>query len=254
MNPSIATAPEKPAAGSSRADVPALELRDVTAGYGSVRVLRGVDLVVPSSGVVALLGPNGAGKSTTLKVAGGRLRPSAGRLLVGGDDVSKLSPARLARRGVCTIPEGRGVFPNLTVTENLRMWTYRGGISRADVEEITFARFPRLGERRRQQAGTMSGGEQQMLAMSRALVTNPSVLLLDEISMGLAPIIVAELYEIVGQLAADGQAILLVEQFARTALRVATHAAVMAHGRIVLQGAPQDISDAVLDVYMGESR
>lgn len=241
-------------AGSTPGEVPALELRDVTAGYGTVTVLRGVNLVVPPSGVVALLGPNGAGKSTALKVAGGRLRPSAGRLLVGGDDVSKQSTARLARRGVCTIPEGRGVFPNLTVAENLRMWTYRGGISRSDVEEVTYTRFPRLGERRTQQAGTMSGGEQQMLAMSRALVTNPSVLLLDEISMGLAPLIVSELYEIVGQLADEGLAILLVEQFARTALQVATHAAVMAHGRIVLEGAPGDISDAVLDVYLGESR
>ncbi len=229
----------------------ALELRGIDAGYGPVSVLHGVDLVVPTAGVVALLGPNGAGKSTTLKVAGGRLRASAGSVLVAGDDVTRTSAAKLARRGVCTIPEGRGVFPNLTVSENLRMWTYRGGVGRADIEEITYGRFPKLGQRRRQVAGTLSGGEQQMLAMSRALSTSPSVLLLDEISMGLAPLIVAELYEIVGQLAAEGQAILLVEQFARTALEVATWAAVMTHGRIVLEGRPDEVSDAVLDVYLG---
>ena len=241
----------RPQLPDAPADGPALELRGVDAGYGPVSVLHGVDLVVPRAGVVALLGPNGAGKSTTLKVASGRLRATGGQLLVAGEDVTRTSAAKLARRGVCTIPEGRGVFPNLTVTENLRMWTYRGGMSRAQVEETTYARFPQLGRRRRQVAGTLSGGEQQMLAMSRALSANPTVLLLDEISMGLAPLIVAELYEIVGQLAADGQSILLVEQFARTALQVATHAAVMTHGRVVLQGAPEEISDAVLDVYLG---
>jgi branched-chain amino acid transport system ATP-binding protein len=236
------------------ADAPAgaaLELRGVDAGYGPVPVLRGVDLVVPYGGVVALLGPNGAGKSTTLKVASGRLRPTSGQLLVAGEDVTRTSAAKLARRGVCTIPEGRGVFPNLTVTENLRMWTYRGGLARGEIEETTYARFPQLAKRRRQVAGTLSGGEQQMLAMSRALVAKPTVLLLDEISMGLAPLIVTELYEIVGQLAAEGQSILLVEQFARTALQVATRAAVMTHGRIVLEGPPEEISDAVLDVYLG---
>ncbi len=249
-------APATGAAGSPQgeagpADPPALELCGVDAGYGPVSVLRGVDLVVPRGGVVALLGPNGAGKSTTLKVASGRLRPTAGHLLVAGDDVTRTSAARLSRRGVCTIPEGRGVFPNLTVTENLRMWTYRGGVTRAQVEESTYARFPQLGRRRRQVAGTLSGGEQQMLAMSRALSANPTVLLLDEISMGLAPLIVTELYEIVGQLAAEGQSILLVEQFARTALQVATRAAVMTHGRVVIEGPPEEVSDAVLDVYLG---
>ena len=240
-----------PQGAAAPADGPALELRGIDAGYGPVSVLHGVDLVVPRAGVVALLGPNGAGKSTTLKVASGRLRATGGQLLVAGEDVTRTSAAKLARRGVCTIPEGRGVFPNLTVAENLRMWTYRGGVSRAQVEETTYARFPQLSRRRRQVAGTLSGGEQQMLAMSRALSANPTVLLLDEISMGLAPLIVAELYEIVGQLAAEGQSILLVEQFARTALQVATRAAVMTHGRVVLEGPPEEISDAVLDVYLG---
>ena len=232
----------------------ALELRGVSASYGTVPVLRDITLSVPTGSVVALLGPNGAGKSTTLRVASGRLRASSGSVLVGGRDVTRSSAERLARAGVCTIPEGRGVFPNLTVAENLRMWTYRGGLSRAAVEEQTYARFPKLKERRRQVAGTLSGGEQQMLAMSRALSTSPRILLLDEISMGLAPIIVAQLYEIVGQLAAEGLAILVVEQFAATALEVASWAAVMTHGRIELEGPPADVAPAVADVYLRSDR
>ena len=233
---------------------PALELRGVSAAYGTVPVLRDVSLSVPAASVVALLGPNGAGKSTTLRVASGRLRPSAGSTHVGGRDVTKRSAERLARDGVCTIPEGRGIFPNLSVAENLRMWTYRGGLSRTAVEEQTYARFPKLADRRRQVAGTLSGGEQQMLAMSRALSTSPKILLLDEISMGLAPIIVGQLYEIVGQLAAEGLAILVVEQFAATALEVASWAAVMTHGRIELEGPPADVAPAVADVYLRSDR
>jgi branched-chain amino acid transport system ATP-binding protein len=230
--------------------VPALELRDVLAGYDRVRVLRGVSMVVPASKVVALLGPNGAGKTTTLRVASGRLRASSGTVEVDGQDVSKTSPDRLARAGVCSIPEGRGVFPSLTVTENLQMWTYRGRLSRAEVEEAAFTRFPRLAERRKQLAGTLSGGEQQMLAMSRALSTNPKLLLLDEISMGLAPLIVSQLYELVSQIAAEGYAIVLVEQFAQTALDVADYAAVMTRGRIELQGSPNEVRRAVADIYL----
>ena len=229
---------------------PALELRDVMAGYDRVAVLRGVSLVVPASKVVALLGPNGAGKTTTLRVASGRLRVSSGAVEVDGQDVSKKSPDQLARAGVCSVPEGRGVFPSLTVTENLRMWTYRGGVRRSDVEEAAFTRFPRLAERRKQLAGTLSGGEQQMLAMSRALSTNPKLLLLDEISMGLAPIIVSQLYELVGQIAAEGFAILVVEQFAQTALGVADWAAVMTQGRIEMQGTPEEVGGAVADIYL----
>jgi branched-chain amino acid transport system ATP-binding protein len=229
---------------------PALELKGVRAAYGRIEVVHGVDLAVAPSSVFALLGPNGAGKSTTLKVASGRLRPTSGSVLVDGVDVTRRSPEALARAGVCSIPEGRGVFANLTVTENLRMWTYRGGLKRADVEERAFTRFPRLGERRRQLAGTLSGGEQQMLAMSRALSTDPRLLLLDEISMGLAPIIVSELYEVVGQLAAEGITILLIEQFARTALAVANHAAIMSQGRIERTGTPDEIREAVADVYL----
>jgi branched-chain amino acid transport system ATP-binding protein len=230
---------------------PALELRDVHAAYGRIEVLHGVTLVVPPGCVFALLGPNGAGKSTTLKVASGRMAPTTGCVHVAGSHVNGVAPEKLVRAGVCSIPEGRGIFPNLTVNENIRMMTYRGGLNAGDVEERAFTRFPKLGDRRTQLAGTMSGGEQQMLAMARALATDPSLLLLDEISMGLAPLIVAELYELVGQLASEGISILVVEQFARTALAIADYAAIMLHGRITRVGQPQDITDEVSAAYLG---
>jgi branched-chain amino acid transport system ATP-binding protein len=230
---------------------PALELRGIRAGYGRLTVLRDLDLVVPAGSVVALLGPNGAGKSTTLAVASGKLRPTAGHLHVAGHHVNGASPAALARAGVCRIPEGRGVFPNLTVAENLRLVTYVGRVRQAEVEEQVYARFPRLHQRRSQLAGSMSGGEQQMLAMARALVTQPGLLLLDEISMGLAPMVVAELYDVVRQLAADGISVLLVEQFAQTALAVADYAALMTGGRVVRSGRPSDVAAFLNETYLG---
>jgi branched-chain amino acid transport system ATP-binding protein len=240
-------------AGDSRAArrlPPGIEVRGVRAAYGRIEVLHGVELVVPPASVFALLGPNGAGKSTLLKVISGRMRPTSGAVLVGERPVGKRPPEKLARAGLCAIPEGRGVFPNLTVRENLAIWTYRGGLSAKDVEEKTYATFPRLKERRRQMAGTLSGGEQQMLAISRALVTEPEVLLLDELSMGLAPLIVTELYELVAALAGQGMTVLMVEQFVTTALSVATRAAIMVHGRIQQEGTPREMADAALRVYL----
>lgn len=214
-------------------------------------VLHSVSLVLPVGQVVALLGPNGAGKSTLLRVASGRLHSSSGQVLVHGEDFTGVRADRVARWGVCSVPEGRGVFPRLSVEENLRMWTYRGrGIKRTAVEEVAYARFPRLAERRKQVAGTLSGGEQQMLAMSRALATQPSLLILDEISMGLAPLVVGELYDLIGQIVAEGTSILLAEQFAQTALGVANRAAVMSQGRIELEGAPTDVAHLVSDIYL----
>lgn len=230
---------------------PALELIDIRAGYGRIEVLHGVSLVLPAASVLALLGPNGAGKSTALQVASGYVQPTAGCVHVAGVHVNGNPPEELTRAGVCRIPEGRGIFPNLTVAENLRMWSYAGNPSMSEVEERAFARFPRLGERRGQLAGTLSGGEQQMLAMSRALVTDPGVLLLDEISMGLAPLIVAELYDVVRQLAEEGIAILVVEQFARTALAIADYGAIMAGGRIVAFGEPAELAESLSAAYLG---
>jgi branched-chain amino acid transport system ATP-binding protein len=235
------------------ADPPALELRGIRGGYGRINVLDDVDLVVPAGSVVALLGPNGAGKTTTLAVASGKVAPTAGHLHVAGVHVNGASPAALARAGVCRIPEGRGVFPRLTVAENLRLVTYTSKGSYGDVTDVVYARFPKLSQRRSQLAGTLSGGEQQMLAMARALVTQPGLLLLDEISMGLAPLVVAELYEVVRGLAQDGISILLVEQFASTALAVADYAALMVGGRVVRVGQPADVASHLHEGYLGET-
>lgn len=230
--------------------VPMLELLGVRAAYGRIEVLHGVDLVVPKGSVVALLGPNGGGKTTTLKVASGQLSPTGGCVHLGGRHVNGVAPDALARIGVCTIPEGRGVFPNLTVRENLRMVTY-AGVTQRDVEERAFTQFPRLGERRHQMAGTMSGGEQQMLAMARGLAVNPTLIFLDELSMGLAPLIVEELYGLVAEIAKSGVSILVVEQFARTVLGVADYAAIMLHGKVTSIGQPEDIAPELEAAYLG---
>jgi branched-chain amino acid transport system ATP-binding protein len=229
---------------------PPLDLVGVRAAYGGIEVLHGVDLAVPAGSVVALLGANGAGKSTLVKVAAGLLRPTAGAVRVAGTDVTGAPSHDLARIGVCTIPEGRGVFPNLTVRENLWMATQVRG-TLAEVEEAAYARFPRLGERRAQLAGTLSGGEQQMLALSRALVTDPAVLLLDELSMGLAPIVVQRLYETVAQVAAEGISILVVEQFAQAVLGIADRAAIMVNGEVTRTGSPADLASELSSAYLG---
>lgn len=229
----------------------ALELIGVRAGYGKVEVLHGVDLRVPPGSVVALMGPNGAGKTTLLSVAAGFVRPSAGCVHVAGLHVNGVAPERFAQAGVCSIPEGRGAFPNLTVRENLRVFTHASRWSMDQVEEVTFATFPRLGERRDQMAGTLSGGERQMLSMARALTSEPALLLLDEISMGLAPLVVDELYDKVGELAASGIAILLVEQFATSAMKVADYAAIMRQGRIDSLGEPVDVEQELTEAYLG---
>jgi branched-chain amino acid transport system ATP-binding protein len=229
-----------------------LELQNLRAGYGTIDVLHGVDLVLEPGTVYALLGPNGAGKTTTLGVCSGQITPSAGKVMLHGHEVNGVASDALARAGVCLVPEGRGIFPNLTVTENLRMATF-AGTKFSEVQERAFTQFPRLKERRKQIAGTMSGGEQQMLAMSRALATDPALLLLDELSMGLAPLIVEELYERVSELADAGLSILIVEQFAQAVLGVATIASIMLHGRIVRTGAPEAIADELTEAYLGVS-
>lgn len=229
-----------------------LELQNVRAGYGTIDVLHGVNLVLEPGQVYALLGPNGAGKTTTLGVCSGQIVPSAGQLLLDGRVVNGTTPDALARAGVCLVPEGRGIFPNLTVTENLRMFTFVGA-KFEDIQEIAFTQFPRLKERRKQTAGTMSGGEQQMLAMSRALATNPAVILLDELSMGLAPLVVEVLYERVAHLASQGLSIIIVEQFAQAVLGIATKASIMIHGRITQTGDPADIAEELAAAYLGTS-
>jgi branched-chain amino acid transport system ATP-binding protein len=247
-----ATEPIGPAAALAVEEVPesVLELSSVRAGYGRIDVLHGVNLSIAPGEVYALLGPNGAGKSTTLAVASGQIVPSSGSLMLCGRDVTGVTPDALARAGVCLIPEGRGIFPNLTVIENLRMASFTGTSFR-EVQDRVFTQFPRLRERRRQTAGTLSGGEQQMLSMGRALATNPAVLLIDELSMGLAPLIVEELYDHVRRIAASGLSILIVEQFAHEILGVADLAGIMLHGNIVETGTPTQIADDLTSAYLG---
>jgi branched-chain amino acid transport system ATP-binding protein len=229
---------------------PILELRRVRAGYGPIEVVHGVSLEVPAGSVVALLGPNGGGKTTILNVCAGVLTPNAGEVHFDGVDVTTMPADERARRGICTIPEGRGIFPNLSVRENLLMAT-QVGVPMDRIEEIAFAQFPHLGGRRKQLAGTLSGGEQQMLALARAFATGPRILLLDELSLGLAPLVVTELYDKVRELAAGGLSILLVEQFARTALPIADAAAVVLQGVVAHQGTPSEMEEALSASYLG---
>jgi branched-chain amino acid transport system ATP-binding protein len=243
---------ERTSSGNGSQAAPVLELDDVRFRYGRIEVLHGVDLSVPAGSVVALLGPNGAGKTTTLKVASGQLTPHRGEVRVAGRKVNGVQADALARAGVCTIPEGRGIFPNLSVTENLRMVTY-AGTGFGDVLDRSFEQFPRLKERRSQLAGTMSGGEQQMLSMARGLAADPAVLLLDELSMGLAPIIVEELYGHVHRIAESGISVLVVEQFARTVLAVADYAALMLQGKVRKYGTPKELDEELSKAYLGSA-
>jgi branched-chain amino acid transport system ATP-binding protein len=231
---------------------PILELRGLRAAYGAIEVLHGIDLVVPPGGIFAVLGPNGAGKSTMLRVIAGLHPASAGSVVLAGREVNRARPDELARRGLCLIPEGRGVLPNLTVDENLRLITHLG-VRMADIEARTYEHFPRLYERRRQLAGTLSGGEQQMLALARAVATEPGLLLIDELSMGLAPQIVESLYELVAQIAAAGVTVVAVEQFARTILGIASSAVVVTTGRIAMAGTPHQVESELSGLYLGDT-
>lgn len=230
--------------------VPILELTDVHAGYGRIEVLSGIDLVVPRGAVIALLGPNGAGKTTLLRTMSGLVKPTSGHIHLADEHVENISPARLNRAGLCLVPEGRGVFPNLTVEENLVLASIAGPPTRQVLREA-YGRFPLLEERKAQPAGSLSGGEQQMLSLARALASEPALLLLDELSMGLAPLIVESLYDTVAEIASTGVSVVVVEQFASAALRVADYAAVMRGGRIVASGEPQEIEALLTELYFG---
>jgi branched-chain amino acid transport system ATP-binding protein len=217
-----------------------LRLEGVSAGYGDTIVLRDVSLTVPSGRVVALLGPNGAGKTTLLRVASGQLRPSAGRLVVHGVERTGAPSEALASAGVTLIPEGRGIFRALTVRENIRLFAASGD---EEALERVVAAFPRLGERLDQAAGTLSGGEQQMLALGRAHARPTEVLLLDEVSMGLAPQLVDAIYEALAELAAAGTSLLVVEQFAARALGLADVVYLLAGGRVQFAGEPGEVDE-----------
>jgi branched-chain amino acid transport system ATP-binding protein len=216
-------------------------------------VLAAASFTIPAGAVTALIGPNGAGKSTLLKVISGIMRPTAGTVCMEGHDVTGAGAERLAQAGLCLIPEGRGIFPNLTVRENVQMDTFAArGRTAAELEEIAYRHFPRLGQRRHQLAGTMSGGEQQMLALARALTTDPAVLLLDELSMGLAPTIVTELFAVVRRLASEGITTVVVEQFTGV-VAFADQVAVMTQGRVRAVGPPAEVEDQLTSAYLGAS-
>lgn len=232
-----------------------LEVQDMRAGYGRVEALHGVSLTVKQGEIVTVIGANGAGKSTMLRSISGMIKPSGGTIRLDGQIVSGLASSDMIRRGIAMVPEGRHVFPDMTVAENLDLGAYyrhdRAGI-RVDVERV-LTLFPILRERFRSTAGRMSGGQQQMVAIGRALMARPRLLLLDEPSLGLAPAIVQQLGRIIADLNRDGTTILLVEQNARMALRLADRAYVMATGRIARSGTGRELLDdpAVHEAYLG---
>jgi branched-chain amino acid transport system ATP-binding protein len=233
-----------------------LEVRGLEAGYGGIRAVKGIDIEVGEGELVCLIGANGAGKSTTLRAICGLLPARAGSVRYAGADTAGIAVHELPRRGLVMVPEGRGIFAQLTVEENLAM----GAFTREDAEvaqdvERQYESFPRLKERRTQVAGTLSGGEQQMLAMGRALMSRPKLLLLDEPSMGLAPRLVAKIFDIVREIAKQGVTILLVEQNAKLALEAATRGYVMESGNITLAGPAGDLlaNPKVREAYLGEA-
>ena len=234
-----------------------LELRGVTARYGSVEAIRAVSLTVPEGTTVALLGRNGAGKTTTLRVVSGVVRPVRGEVLFAGERLDGHRPEEVARRGVAHVPEGRRVFPGLSVAENLAAGAYRRRLARADVARETdrvLGFFPALQPHCHQAAGSLSGGEQQMVAMARALIGRPRLLMIDEPSLGLSPVLVEELYDRLRLLnEAEGLTVLLVEQYVDLALEAAGHAYVLEKGEIVLQGPAQELHShpEVVSAYVG---
>ncbi|WP_367172791.1 ABC transporter ATP-binding protein [Desulfobacula sp.] len=236
---------------------PILELKDVHSGYGSIKALKGVSLKVMPGEIVAIIGANGAGKSTTLMTICGIVQVEKGEIYYDGQLINRISPEKLPTMGLCQVPEGRRIFPRLTVMENLRL----GAFHRDDTDQImkdiqhSYEMFPILGERKNQQGGTLSGGEQQMLAIARALMTKPKVLLLDEPSLGLAPIIVQQIFDIIAQInREEGTTILLVEQNANLALQAASRGYVVETGEITLEDEAQSLlsNPKIREAYLGE--
>ena len=231
----------------------ALEISGLRVAYGGVHALRDVSLTVPIGAVVALLGPNGAGKSTTLRTVSGVMRAERGTITYFGRPIERMPAYRIARMGLVHVPEGRGIFPSLSVRENLEMAaTMAGGSDGGDPMAETTELFPVLGERQRQLAGSLSGGEQQMLALARAIIARPQLLMVDEISMGLAPIVVEHLFEALRRIAASGASLLLVEQYVEAALELADYVYVMDKGAVVDVGEPSDLrAGSLAAAYLG---
>jgi branched-chain amino acid transport system ATP-binding protein len=237
---------------------PVLEIADLVTAYGKIEALKGVALTVAQGSITCLLGPNGAGKTTLMMTTSGILRPRRGSIRFGAEEIAGRAPHAIVARGVALVPENRLVFPHMTVADNLAAGAYqrhdKAEIA-ADVERL-YARFPRLKERRAQEAGTLSGGEQQMLAVARALMSRPKLLLMDEPSLGLAPLIVEEIFAIITELNRDGTTIFLVEQNAHMALKVAHHFYLMEQGRVTFSGSPGALAEdeVIRRAYLGSAR
>jgi branched-chain amino acid transport system ATP-binding protein len=233
-----------------------LALESLQVSYGGIRAVKGIDLAVEPGELVCLIGANGAGKTTTLRAISGLVRAAGGRIVYDGGDIAALKSHEISRRGLALVPEGRGVFAQLTIEENLAMGAYarndRAGVA-ADLDRA-YTHFPRLKERRKQTAGTLSGGEQQMLAISRALMSRPKLLLLDEPSMGLAPLMVERIFEVIRSISADGVTILLVEQNARLALEVSRRGYVLESGQVTISGEAKALlgDPRIREAYLGE--
>ena len=232
-----------------------LELKSIESFYGKIQALKGISLEVPAGGIVAILGANGAGKSTTLRTISGLIQPARGEIVFEGSAIHRMSPHKIVRAGISQVPEGRDIFMGLTVRENLMMGAFTSKEGKAVQEslELTFKSFPILKERAKQQAGTLSGGEQQMLAIARGLMSNPKLMLLDEPSLGLAPLMVDEIFRIIREINQEGVTILLVEQNANMALQTARYGYVMETGNIALDGPADKLiqDDYVRRVYLG---
>lgn len=232
-----------------------LIIEDINVYYGAIHALKGISVEVQEGEIVTLIGANGAGKSTTLRTVSGLLRPKTGRIMFEGKNIATVQAQDIVKSGICQVPEGRRIFANMTVLENLELGAYIRSDSKGIQEDMkkVFQRFPRLEERRSQVAGTLSGGEQQMLAMGRALMSRPRLLLLDEPSMGLAPLLVKEIFSIIKEINAGGTTVLLVEQNANMALSIANRAYVLETGRITLAGTAQELaaSEEVRKAYLG---
>lgn len=232
-----------------------LEVKEIDVYYGAIHALKKMSISVDQGSIVTLIGANGAGKTTTLKTISGLLRPRSGSITFKGEELTKVAPEKIVSLGISQVPEGRRVFPSMSVLENLEMGAYlRKDKKQIDSDmEGVFTRFPRLKERRKQMAGTLSGGEQQMLAIGRALMARPELMIMDEPSMGLAPLLVKEIFEIIKDINSRGTTILLVEQNANMALSIADKAYVIETGEIVLQGSAQELmnSEEVKKAYLG---
>lgn len=235
-----------------------LEIRDLCVSYGGIRALKGIDLTVEEGQIVTLIGANGAGKSTTLRAISGLQKPQSGSILYGGEELVGLPAKEIVRRGIIHVPEGRRVFPDMTVAENLKIGAFlrkdKDGIA-SDMDYV-YSLFPRLKERSWQPAGTLSGGEQQMLAVGRALMSRPKVLMMDEPSLGLAPLIVKDIFSIIRRVNADGITVLLIEQNANAALRIADYGYVLETGVIALTGTGEELlrNESVREAYLGKKK